>query len=248
MWSVARDGTLMYRSSGQNNPQMFWRDAAGKVIGEPLEPNNYATPAVSPDGGRVAFRLTDAQGNADIWVRDLTRGNNTRLTFHPGPDFDPVWPPDGKKIAFAGQRDGRLDLYEKNADGSGEERLLLKSDQDKTPTSWSRDGKFILFGSSDPKTQEDLWVLPLDGSNVGSLKPFVFLKTEFLEAAGQVSPDGRWVAYMSDQSGTYQVYVRPFSGEAAPATAVSGAQWMSPRRVGSTLVGAATERGCSFSI
>jgi len=226
MWSVARDGTLLYRSTGQNNPQMFWREPAGKVIGEPLEPNNYATPAVSPDGGRVAFRLTDAQGNADIWVRDLMRGNNTRLTFQPGPDVNPVWSPDGKKIAFAGQRDGRLDLYEKNADGSGEERLLLKSDQDRTPTSWSRDGKFILFASNDPKTQADLWVLPLDGSDAGSVKPFVFLKTNFLEAGAEFSSDGRWVAYMSDQSGAYQIYVRPFSGEAAPATAVSGAQWM----------------------
>jgi eukaryotic-like serine/threonine-protein kinase len=226
MWSVAHDGTLLYRSTGQNNPRMFWRDAGGKVIGEPIESNSYATPAVSPDGGRVAFRLTDAQGNQDIWVRDLTRGNNPRLTFHPGRDTDPVWSPDGKKIAFAGQRDGRLDLYEKNADGSGEERLLLKSDQDKTPTSWSRDGKFILFESNDPKTSTDIWVLPLDGSKVESLKPFVFLKTEFSEQMAEFSPDGRWVAYTSAQSGSAQVYVRPFSGEAAPATAVSGAQWM----------------------
>jgi Tol biopolymer transport system component len=112
-------------------------------------------------------------------------------------------------------------LYEKNADGSGEERLLLKSDQHKIPTSWSRDGKFILFASNDPKTSADIWILPLD-----SLKPFVFLKTEFQEDLGQFSPDGRWVAYTSAQSGTAQVYVRPFSGEAAQAGAASGLQWM----------------------
>jgi len=242
MWSVARDGTLMYRSGGQNNQQMLWRDAAGKVVGEPLEPNSYATPAVSPDGGCVAFRLTDAQGKQDIWVRDLARGNNTRFTFHPGSDTDPVWSPDGKKIVFAGQRDGRLDLYEKNADGSGEERLLLKSDQDKNPTSWSRDGKFILFDSNDPKTSRDIWILPLD-----SLKPFVFLKTEFQEGTGQFSPDGRWIAYTSGQSGA-AVYVRPFSGEAAQSTAASGPQWTISTKSGVFPHGTATERSCSSSI
>jgi Tol biopolymer transport system component len=169
----------------------------------------------------VAFRLTDAQGNQDIWVRDLARGNNTRLTFDPRPDDAPVWSPDGKKIAFAANRGGSMDLYEKNADNSGEERLLFKSDQNKIPTSWSRDGRFVLFHSLDPKTANDLWVLPLD-----SLKPFVFLKSEFSELEGQFSPNGRWIAYMANPSGNIQIYVRPFSPESGSASGSSGAQWM----------------------
>jgi len=223
MWSVARNGTLLYRGGGTGQPQLLWRDLTGKVIGDPGAPNSYDTPAVSPDGGRMAFQLTDDQGNADIWVRDLTRGNNTRLTFDPRPDSDPVWSPDGKKIIFDANRGGRMDLYEKNADGGGEERLLFKSDQDKTPTSWSRDGKFLLFDSQDPRSSLDMWILPLD-----TLKPFVFLKTAFTEGLGQFSSDGRWIAYTSISSGNLQIYVRPFSRDpgAGAASAASGPQWM----------------------
>jgi Tol biopolymer transport system component len=221
LWSVARTGTLMYRSGGTGLPQFVWRDLAGKELGVAGEPGNYNRPAVSPEGGRIAFRLTDAQGNQDIWVRDIARDSNTRLTFDPRAEIAPVWSPDGKKIAFASNRGGSMDLYEKNADNSGEERLLLKSDQNKIPTSWSRDGRFLLFHSSDPKTQTDLWVLPLD-----SLKPFVFVKSEFDELEGQLSPDGRWIAYMASPSGNMQIYVRPFSPQSAPASGSSGAQWM----------------------
>jgi serine/threonine protein kinase len=223
LWSVARDGTLLYRGGGTGRPQLLWRDLAGKVIGDPGAPNDYFAPAVSPDGGRVAFQLTDDQGNADIWVRDLTRGSNTRLTFDPRPDSSPVWSPDGKNIIFGANRGGSWNLYEKSADGAGEERLLFKSNQDKTPTSWSRDGRFLLFDSKDPKTSWDIWVLPLD-----TLKPFVFVKTEFNEGDSQFSPDGRWIAYDSISSGTYQIYVRPFSPapNAGAASAASGPQWM----------------------
>ena len=226
LWSVARNGTLLYREGGRGLPRLVWRDLAGKVIGDPGTPNSYVHPAVSPDGGRAAFQLTDAQGNQDIWVRDLTRGNDTRLTFDPRFDSFPVWSPDGKNIIFAGDRGGKMDLYEKSADGGGEERLLYKSDQEKTPTSWSRDGRFLLFNSADPKTSSDIWILPLD-----TLKPFVYLKTEFNESFAQFSPDGRWIAYEANPSGNFQIYVRPFTREqaehgAGAASAVSGPQWM----------------------
>jgi eukaryotic-like serine/threonine-protein kinase len=223
LWSAARNGALVYRAGG-GLPQLLWRDLTGKVIGDPGARNNYATPAVSPDGGRVAFRLTDDQGNQDIWVRDLARGNNTRLTFDPRPDSDPVWSPDGKEISFAANRGGRMDLYEKSADGGGEERLLFKSDQDKTPTSWSRDGRFLLFHSLDPKTNLDLWILPLN-----TLKPFVFLKTGSIEGNAQFSPDGRWIAYRGVSSNIIsQIYVRPFAPDlgAGAASDASGPQWM----------------------
>jgi serine/threonine protein kinase len=226
LWSVARNGALLYRAGGAGLPQLIWRDLTGKVLGDPWPPNDFRSVAVSPDGGRVAYQLIDAQGNSDIWVRDLVRGNDTRLTFDPRPDTNPVWSPDGKNIVFAATRGGRIDLYEKSADGGGEERLLFKSDQDKSPTSWSRDGRFLLFTSADPKTSNDIWILALD-----TLKPLLFLKTEFQEGLAQFSPDGRWIAYVSDSSGTGQVYVRPFTHEqgdqgAGAASAASGPQWM----------------------
>jgi serine/threonine protein kinase len=230
LWSIARNGTLLYREGGTGIPRLLWRDLTGKVIGDPGTPNRYGDPAVSPEGGRAAFQLIDAQGNGDIWVRDLTRGNDTRLTFDPRLDASPVWSPDGKKIIFSANRGGSMDLYEKSADGAGEERLLFKSDQDKTPTSWSRDGRFLLFDSVDPKTSDDLWILPLDQSK-DTLKPLVYLKTEFREGSAQFSPDGRWIAYNANPSGNFQVYVRPFAHEqggqgAGAASAASGPQWM----------------------
>ena len=221
LWSVARIGTLLYRSGGSGLPQLVWRDINGKEVGVAGEPNSYSRPAVSPDGARVAFRLTDAQGNMDIWIRDLARGNNNRLTFDPRLDDAPVWSPDGKKIAFAASRGGSLDLYEKNADNSGEERLLFKSDQNKVPTSWSRDGRFLLFYTFGSKTASDLWTLALD-----SLKASVFLNSEFEEREGQFSPDGRWITYIGTASGTPQVYVRPFSGQSGAIAGSSGSQWM----------------------
>ena len=231
LWSIARNGTLLYREGGTAGlPRLLWRDLTGKVIGDPGAPNSYNAPAVSPQGGFAAFELTDAQGNTDIWVRDLTRGNDTRLTFDPRRDASPVWSPDGKKIIFAASRGGSMDLYEKSADGSGEERLLFKSDQDKFPTSWSHDGRFLLFHSVDQETAEDIWILPLDQSK-DTLEPFVYLKTEFREGFAQFSPDGRWIAYQASPSGSFQVYVRPFTHEqggqgAGAASAASGPQWM----------------------
>jgi Tol biopolymer transport system component/tRNA A-37 threonylcarbamoyl transferase component Bud32 len=219
LWTVARNGDLVYRSGGNGLPQLIARDASGKV--ETLSDSGaISTPAPSPDGGRIAFALVDGQANQDLWVRDLRRGNNTRLTFDPARDFSPVWSPTGKEIIFASNRAGHSDLYEKNADGSGDERLLLQSDQDKIPTSWSRDGRYLLFHSSDSKSGNDLWVLPLD-----TLKPFVFLKTDFQEQFGEFSPDGLWIAYMSNVSATPQVFVRAFSGPASNSNS-AGAQWM----------------------
>jgi len=173
---------------------------------------------LSPDGQRIAFALGDAQGNRDIWVRDVARGTNTKLTFDPRPDESPVWSPDGTRIAFAAKRGASADLCEKNADGSGEERLLLKSDQDKTPTNWSRDGRFLSFESVDPKTQRDLWILPLEGER----KPFTFLRTEVPEGLGQFSPDRRWIAYVA----VGDVFVRPFSADSRSEAGAAGAQWM----------------------
>ena len=133
-----------------------------------------------------------------------------------------MWSHDGTKVMFAAGRSGRFDLYEKNADGSGEERLLVSSDQNKYPTSASPDGRFLLFASNGPNGQDDLWVLPLDGER----KPFVFLNTEAHETQGQFSPNQRWITYQSMTSGIPHVFVRPFSPAARSAAGATGSQWI----------------------
>ena len=228
LWSVARNGALVYRSGGAGLPRPTWLDLTGRASGTFGDVAGYLTPALSPDGGRLASSRMGPQNNVDVWVTDIAGGGNTRLTFDPGVDTSPVWSPDGKRIIFAANRGGRADLYEKNADGSGDERLLLKSDQDKTPTDWSRDGRFLLFTSLDAKTRQDLWVLPLDGDR----KPFVFLNTEAQEGFTQLSPDGRWIAYTASTSGNVEVFVRPFSPDSRSPASAAGAQWVVSTGIG----------------
>jgi eukaryotic-like serine/threonine-protein kinase len=157
-------------------------------------------------------------------VVDLARGNSTKVTFNAGRNDYPVWSPDGKNIMFASNRNGHMDLYLKNADGTGEERLVLKSESDKRPTSWSRDGRFLLYTDFDPKTGNDLWILP-DPASAKDLKPVAYLRTEFQEALGKFSPDGRWIAYISVESGGPEIYVRPFLPDKI-AESAAGGRWM----------------------
>ena len=129
-----------------------------------------------------------------------------RFTFHLGNDQSGIWSPDGSRIVWASNRSGNFDLYEMDAGRTGQEKLLLQSDHFKFPTDWSRDGRYILYRQIDTQVKYDLWVLPLFCER----KPFPFLRTEANEAAGVFSPDGRWVAYCSDESGRYEVYVESF--------------------------------------
>ena len=220
LWSAARNGALMYRAGGTGPPVPVSLDSSGAVLSTFSESGAVSNLNLSPDGRRLAYTLSDPRGSQDIWVRDLSSGATTKLTFDPQVETAPVWSPDNTRIAFAAVRRGRRDLYEKNADGSGEERLLLESDQDKTPSSWSQDGRFLLFHSLDPQTREDLWILPLEGR-----QPFVFLKTNEQELAGQFAPDGRWIAYTLLTSGTPKAFVRPFTPDSRSASG-AGAQWL----------------------
>ena len=164
----------------------------------------------------------DAQsGNSNIWVLDIARGTSIKVTFNAGRNDFPVWSPDGKSLAFSSNRKGHLDIYQKNADGSGEESLLWESDEDKDARSWSTDGRFLVYQAQNEKTLTDAWVLPLHGER----KPFRILGSERNEGPAVLSHDSRWIAYMSDESGTPEVYVRPFSPEKG-ADAVSGGKWL----------------------
>jgi Tol biopolymer transport system component len=149
----------------------------------------------------------DADDPADIWVYELERAVRTRITFDPGFDSTPVWSPDGTRIAYVNEASSRNSyrIMVTNASGIGEAEVLLEDPRDLTTSSWSRDGKFLLYHVTDPNT-EDVWVLPMEGER----KPFAFLTGPYFEREAVFSPDGKWVAYMSTESGLEEVYVTNF--------------------------------------
>jgi eukaryotic-like serine/threonine-protein kinase len=222
-FSVSASGLVSYRTGGLAQQRLLWVDRSGKVIGNfsNADLSGLQNPELSPDGKRVAIsRLV--QGNVDVWLLDSTRA--TRLTFDSEPDDFPIWSPDGNRIVFQSARNGRLDVYQKPTNGTGTETLLLESSQVKLPHDWSSDGRFLLYHSIDPMTGRDLWVRPMEGER----KPRVFLKTNFDERWSQFSPDDRWVAYQSNESGRDEIYVRPFP-EAEGQWQISADGGMQPR-------------------
>lgn len=223
MFSVSDTGVLLYRGGGSGGFQLTWVDSQGRPDGTLGEPSQYAWPSISPDGMRVAASQLN-QGNTDIWVWDIARGTSLRLTFDAGVDNNPVWFPDGRRVVFASNRAGHYDLYTHAADGTGDDQLLLKSDEDKFPRGFSADGRYLLYDSQNPKTQNDVWILPMENN----AKPVLFQGKEYMEGLGQFSPDRRWIAYMSNETGAFEVYVMPFSADSA-AGADSGGKWMISR-------------------
>jgi dipeptidyl aminopeptidase/acylaminoacyl peptidase len=214
--SVSAAGVVAYRSTGSANRQLRWVDRAGKDLGSlgAVERADVllGSPRVSPDGRRAAVRR-NVKGNEDLWLLDGTR--TSRFTFDPAFDRNTAWSPDGSRIAFHSNRSGMSNLYTKLASGAAPETLLLESPYDETLSDWSADGGFVLYHSRDPITDMDLWVLPLSGER----KPWLLLKTDFTERHGQFSPDGRWIAYMSNESGRSEIYIRPFALPAADSNA-----------------------------
>jgi eukaryotic-like serine/threonine-protein kinase len=219
LFSVSDTGVLVYRTGAGSKLVTSWFEQNGKPAGTLGEPGEYANPAVSPDGMRIAV-AAGALGSRDIWILDVARNSSTRFTFDPANDDNPVWSPDGKNVVFSSNRKGEAKLYIKPADGSGEERLL--TDQSGEASSWSKDGRFLLFTSNSQKTGTDLWVLPNPGLGSGDAKPMPLLATQFSEQNAQVSPDGRWIAYQTDESSPSDIYVRPFSADGNG----SGAKWL----------------------
>lgn len=208
VFSVSENGVLVYTASGSSgSQQLSWFDRAGKSLGVIGLPGIDLRPALSPDERRVAVSRLDLQTrNADIWLLDLARGTELRFTLDAAGDYVPVWSPDGSRIVWSSNREGLANLYQKSSSGSGQDELLLKADNWKWVSDWSGDGKFILYGENNPKTQADLWILPLEGER----KPFAYAQTPFNEIHGRFSPDRRWIAYTSDESGSLEVYVQAF--------------------------------------
>ena len=206
---MAADGALVSVGIGQQ--QLVWRDRGGKrlgVIGRSQESIRH--PALSPDGRRVAVRGTES-ANVDIWVHEVERAVKRRLTFDPSVDSRPQWSPSGKEIAFQSWRQGQgnMDIFSRPADGTGEAVLMVGTDLTERPYHWSSDGKYLLYQAEDPESKLDLWYLRRNEDNRG-FEPARFLRTPFSEFLANLSPDGRFVAYCSDESGQDEVHVQPF--------------------------------------
>lgn len=213
-FDVAHDGTLVYlegdvtTGSGEIQRTLVWSDLSGTLTPASQVKGSWAAGAsLSPDEKQLAVGRS-IEGNLDIWVVDLDRDTPTRLTFHESVDVLPIWSPDGRVIYFASQRSGRFQIFRKAADGSAEAEQVHEGEHDQAASNVSPDGKYVVYQENHPETRSDLWVLPLDGEE----KPRPFLITAFAESAARFSPDGRWLAYHSDESGRDEVYVRPFPG------------------------------------
>ena len=207
-YSVSSTGTLIYIAGGfsASESRLVWVSRNGEEQLLPVAPHNYQFPRVSPDGGRVAVAI--AEQEQQIWVYDLSRDTLTRLTFDGITNNTPAWSSDGKRIAFNSDRaTGPLNLYWRASDGSGDAERLTTSDYLNAPSSFSPDGQLLAFQDNNPETGRDIWVLRLSDR-----KAQPFLRTPYEDTAPKFSPNGKWLAYSSNESGRREIYVQPYPG------------------------------------
>lgn len=211
-FSVSTSGVLAYRSRGSTRRQLVWVDRTGKRLSDATAATDeeMTNPEISPDGRRIVAELS-RDNNQDIWVFDGPR--RVRISTDPARDAFSTWSHDGSRILFGSQRTGRLAMFERPSDGSGTETRLQGSPDGVVPLHVSRDGQFVTYLGTNQTTREDIGVLPL----VGERKPRLFTETVSTELFSQFSPDGKWIAYQSNETGMWELYLRPFPGP--------GGQW-----------------------
>jgi serine/threonine-protein kinase len=216
-FSFSETGNLVY-VSGQGegrNFSIYWMDREGKFTPLRETPGNYYNPTFSPDGKRMALGINDGK-RADIWVYEWERDTLTRLTFAGESNTYPVWTPDAQRVVYSSQeKGGALNLWWIRADGAGDAQRLTESKSPQYARSWRFDGKVLAFRQLNPDTGNDVMILPIEGNEKSGWKPGEpkpFVNSAFSELEPAFSPDGRWLAYQSNESGSYEVYVRPFPG------------------------------------
>jgi serine/threonine protein kinase len=214
LFSVSNTGVLAYRPNVPSNTQLVAYDRAGNQLEKVGNEGDFLGLSLSDDDKRIAVsRLDPDVGSYDLWILELEGGKALRLTFDQTNETFPMWSPDGSRIVFTSNKNGEADLYQRLSNGAGSDELLYGSNNLKAATDWSSDGQFIVYEDRDPKTNHDLWVLPRSGDR----KPFAVVQTTFNEMKGRLSPDGKWIAYQSNESGSNQIAVQTFPP--------SGARW-----------------------
>jgi Tol biopolymer transport system component len=209
-FSVSRDGVLAYRT-GESGSRFIWTDRTGKELDTILEKGEYEDPVLSPGGDQLTYDSADARsGKYDVWLRDIARGVNSRFTFESGNAISPVWTPRGDALIYASFRENGQGLYEKSTVGLGEEKLLARVEGLFFPTSVAPDGSALAYQvrPPDPKNGFDIMILPL----TPGAKPVAFRQTPFNEGSARFSPDGKLMAYVSNESGRNEVYVQAYPG------------------------------------
>jgi Tol biopolymer transport system component len=232
-FSASATRSIAFRS-GSGVRQLAWLDRNGRTVATvgSADDTNVAIGALSSDG-RTAAVSRNVEGNGDIWLVDVDRGVSRRLTSEPSGDAFPILSPDGSRVVYVndGKKDVNL-IYERRTDGTGNANLVFETGENTNPNDWSPDGRYILYDSHSSQTNFDLMALPLFGDR----KPFLIAKTPFAETCGRFSPDGHWVAYCSDESGSYEVYVQPFPGPGPKVpVSIGGGRWPRWRRDGREL-------------
>jgi dipeptidyl aminopeptidase/acylaminoacyl peptidase len=229
-FSASTNGVLVFRGPDEDR-QLTWFDRGGKILGSASEPGRYRGLTLGPSETRavVVKQADQATADQDLWVMELSQSRSSRLTFDSRLEESPVWSHDGRRVFFMGTGTAGS-LFEQSLSGTDPAQLLLQNEEHKIPTSASSDGRFLLYTSvGKGPTRRDLWVLALKGDR----KPFPFLRREYDQEQGQFSPDGRWVAYVSNESGRDEVLVRPFTSAGAAgadqSSAVSNGGGTAPR-------------------
>jgi serine/threonine-protein kinase len=214
-YSFSATGSLAYVPGGVQSAKsrLVWvnRNGAEQPLAAPA--HAYIAPRLSPDGRRIAVGISEE--DYQVWLYDLSRETLTRFTFGGNYNGTPTWTPDGKRIAFLSNKEGPLNIFWQLADGSGGLERLTTSEYIHVPQSFSPDGQLLAFYEVNPTTQRDIWVMRMSDPSVSSgqvRQSQPFLRSPFEESAPRFSPDGRWLAYISDESGRYEIYVQPYPG------------------------------------
>jgi Tol biopolymer transport system component len=223
--AAADNGEIVYQKSGESRTQLVWVDRSGRTLGIAAPPGEYGNIALSSDSTRVAFDRHATASAPDVWILDLQRGVTSRLTFAKTFAGNPLWSPDGRYIAFASREDLGFNIYRRASNLTGPDEPVLKLDAQTAmfPSDWSADGKYLTYYLETPRGKLDEWVLPVGGG-----EPMELLHEPYAESQGQFSPDGKWLAYVSDESGSPQVYVQSFPALGAKSQ-ISNAGGTQPR-------------------
>jgi Tol biopolymer transport system component/predicted Ser/Thr protein kinase len=220
-YSISTTGSLIYLSGGVQSAQtrLVWVSRTGRELPLAAPAHTYVFPRISPDDRKLAVAMQESE--TQVWLYDFSRATLTRLTFEGNINLAQVWTPDGKRLALQSNKEGARNIFWELADGSGGLERLTTSEHVQVPSSWSPDGKLLAYFEVNPTAGQELWVLRMGDPPLGSgqgrkAQPFLRSPSSglvpFNESVPRFSPDGRWLAYVSDESGHYEIYVKPFPG------------------------------------